>query len=178
MRESSKAALGGIIAALSVSIMLLTYLSPVLVYTVPVIAGLLLLVIVNEIGYHWAIGTYTAISLLSLFMIADKEAAVFYVMLFGYYPILKFFITAKIRNRFLLFFIKLLVFNAALFLSLAVCSFVFHIDYSELTSGGKIFSAVFVVLMNLVLFIYDFLIGSLTVLYRVKIQKRIRKLFR
>ena len=51
MRESSKAALGGIIAALSVSIMLLTYISPLLVYTVPVISGLLLLIIVTEIGY-------------------------------------------------------------------------------------------------------------------------------
>ncbi len=64
MRESSKAALGGIIAALSVSMMLLTYLSPLLVYTAPVLAGLLLLIIVNEIGYRWAIGTYAAIGML------------------------------------------------------------------------------------------------------------------
>ena len=34
MRESAKAALGGMIAALSVSIMLLTYLSPFLVYSI------------------------------------------------------------------------------------------------------------------------------------------------
>ena len=78
MRESSKAALGGIVSALAVIAMLVTYLSPLLVYTAPPLAGILLILIVNEIGYRWAFGTYVSISLLSVFLIADKESAVFY----------------------------------------------------------------------------------------------------
>ncbi len=178
MRESAKSALGGIIAALSVSFMLMTYLSPFLVYTVPVIAGILLLVIVTEIGYRWAFGTYVAISLLSLFLIADKEAAVFFVMLFGYYPILRDFITGKIRFKIIIALIKLFVFNAALFLSIAVCNYVFHIDYSELTAGGKYFFVIFVLLMNAVLWLYDYLIKVLTELYKKKLQKKLRALFK
>ena len=69
--------------------MLITYFSPLLVYTAPPFAGILLIVIVNEIGYRWALGTYVAISLLSVFLIADKESAVYFTMFFGYYPILK-----------------------------------------------------------------------------------------
>lgn len=178
MRESSKAALGGIIAALSVSVMLLTYISPVLVYTVPVFAGMFLLVIVEEIGYKWGIGTFAAVSLLSVFMIADKEAAVFYTMLFGYYPILREFICGKIKNRLVLFLIKLFVFNASLFIAIAVCSYVFLIDYSEFSDGGKIMMIVYIVMMNAVLFLYDLLIAKFTLLYKHKLQKRIRKMFK
>ena len=178
MRESSKAALGGIIAALSVSVMLLTYISPVLVYTVPVFAGMFLLVIVEEIGYQWGIGTFAAVSLLSVFMIADKEAAVFYTMLFGYYPILREFISGKIKNRLILFLIKLFVFNVSLFVAIAVCSYVFHIDYSEFSEGGKIMMAVYIIMMNAVLFLYDLLIAKFTLLYKNKLQKRIRKMFK
>ena len=178
MRDSAKSALGGIIAALSVSFMLMTYLSPFLVYTVPVIAGILLLVIVTEIGYRWAFGTYVAISLLSLFLIADKEAAVFFVMLFGYYPILRDFISGKIKYKIVVLLIKLLVFNSALFLSIAACNYVFHIDYGELTNGGKTFFVVFVLLMNIILWLYDYLIKVLTVLYKTKLQKKLRSLFK
>ena len=63
MKESSKAALGGIVSALAVVVMLCTYISPLLVYTAPPFAGVLLLLIVNELGYKWSLGTFFAISL-------------------------------------------------------------------------------------------------------------------
>ena len=96
MRESSKAALGGIVAALAVVVMLATYISPLLVYTAPPFAGLLLIFIIKEIGYSWAFGTYAAVSLLSVFVIADKESAVFFTFFFGFYPILRSFLCKKI----------------------------------------------------------------------------------
>jgi len=178
MRESSKSALGGIIAALAVSIMLITYISPFLVYTAPPFAGILLIVIVSELNYKWAVGTYTAISLLSLFLLADKEAAVFFVMLFGYYPILRGFIYSKLNNKILLCGIKLFVFNLALFLSVSICNFVFGIDYAEITDGGIWFIILFIAAMNVILFLYDFLIAKVTLLYKTRIQKRIRALFK
>ena len=46
------------------------------------------------------------------------------------------------------------------------------------TKGGKLFIIFFAVLMNLVLFLYDFLIGKLTVLYKYKIHKKVRQLFK
>ena len=178
MRESAKAALGGIIAALSVSIMLLTYISPFLVYTAPVFAGLLLIVIVSEIGYKWAIGTYTAISLLAIFMIADKEAAVFFIMLFGYFPILREYLSEKLKFKVVFFILKLMLFNLALAASIAICNFVFHIDYSEFSDKGKLYIAAFLILMNAVLFLYDYLIGKAILLYKKRIQKRVRQLFK
>ena len=98
MRESTKAALGGIVSALAVIVMLVTYLSPLLVYTAPPFAGILLILIVNELGNKWAVGTYVSISLLSIFFIADKESAVFFTMFFGYYPILKLWMDAHLKR--------------------------------------------------------------------------------
>ena len=178
MRDSSKSALGGIIAALSVSIMLLTYLSPFFVYTAPQFAGVTLLVIVAELGYKWAFGAYAAISLLSLFLIADKEAAVFYVMLFGYYPILRGLIEQKIRNTALRVIVKLLLFNAALLISVAVCNYVFMIDYGELMEEGWFILALYIVLMNIALFVYDHLLRICSDIYMRRLHKRIRGLFK
>ncbi len=178
MRESSKAALGGIIAALAVSILLLTYISPFLVYTAPVFAGLLLLIIVSEIGYKWALGTYTAISILSLFFIADKEAAVFFVMLFGYYPILRELLLEKIKNAAIRVLIKFIIFNVSLALSILICNFIFHIDYSDFTEGGKIFIAIIILMLNAVLFIYDFLLAKFTLIYKKRLQKKVRQMFK
>ena len=178
MRDSSKSALCGIIAALSVSIMLLTYISPFLVYAMPVFAGMFLIVILDEISGKWAFGTYTAVSLLSFFLIADKEAAVFYVLLFGYYPILRTWLIHKIRNGILRIMIKFIVFNLSLFASIGVCSFVFNIDYSEFSEKGMIYLIFVILLMYVLFFIYDFLLAVMTKLYILKVKDRIEKLFK
>ena len=178
MRESLKIALGGMIAALSVVIMLITYLSPFLVYTAPPFAGLLLICVLEEIDRKWAFGVYVAISLLSLFLIADKEAAVFYTMFFGYYPVLRSALEKKLKKKLPVFFIGLLVFNLSAAGAIAVCAFVFHVDYSEFSEYGRILTALFILLMNLCFFFYDVLLRKLKQLYLIKIQPRLRKLFR
>jgi len=176
MRESSKAALCGIVSGLAVVVMMVTYLSPLLVYTAPPIAGLLIAFIVEELGYKWAGGVFTAISLLSVFLIADKEAAVFFTMFFGWYPILMP-VLEKVRPAFIRWLIKLVIFSASLFCAVFICSKVFGIDYSEFGEGGKIFIVLFVVLFIVLLAVYDILIRKLLPLYRMKGQKRLHKLF-
>ncbi len=177
MRESSKAALGGIIAALSVVIMLITYISPLLVYTVPPFAGILLIIIVKEISRRWAFGTYAAVSVLSMLFIADREAAVFFVFFFGYYPILRDFITEKIKNKTVLFLLKLVIFNAALIAAVYTCSYVFHIDYSEFSTTGEAMIFLFWGLMNIVFISYDYFIFRLLILYDNRIKKQFTRLF-
>ncbi len=177
MRESSKAALGGIISALAVVIMASTYISPVLVYTAPAFAGLLLLVIVNEISYKWAIGTFVSVSLLSIFMIADKEAAVFFTFFFGYFPILSKFLEKAIRRNWLRNLIKVMIFNASCIICVVVSLFVFGISYDDFQNEGALFMLVFFVLMNVFFFVYDRLVSSLQVLYIRKLKKKFRKLF-
>lgn len=177
MRESTKAAIGGIISALAVVIMLCTYISPLLVYTAPPFAGLLLILIVNELGYKWAIGTYISISLLSVFVIADKESGVFFTMLFGYYPILAIFFDEKFKNKVIKQIIKLFIFNGACVSSVVICMVVFNISYDDLFEDGIVFFVLFAVLLNVLFFVYDILVTRLQLLYKLRIQKKFRKLF-
>lgn len=178
MRESAKAALGGIVSALAVVVMLITYLSPLLVYTAPPFAGILLILIVNELGYKWGIGTYVSISILSVFFIADKESAVFFTMFFGYYPILKLWMDRHLKIKPLRVLLKLLIFNASVAASVAICIFVFHIPYDDFTEGGYILLVVFWVMLNFLLVVYDYLITALQNLYIRKFRKRLLKIFR
>ena len=81
-------AMGGVFAALAVVIMNLGGLIPVATYTTPVLCMLLLKFVLLTCGKKIAWTWYTAVSLLSLLMAPDKEAAAVFTFL-GYYPILK-----------------------------------------------------------------------------------------
>lgn len=178
MRQSSKAALGGIVSALAVILMLITYISPLFVYTAPPLAGILLIPIIKECGAKWAVGTYAAISLLSVFIIADKESAVFFTLFFGYYPIFKLYVDKKIASRAVRIILKLLLYNFSVALSVAVCMFVFNISYDDFEDGGKIFFILFAVLLNVLLFVLDILISKLVILYDIKLKKLFRRVFK
>ena len=178
MHESTKAALGGIISALAVIVMLVTYLSPLLVYTAPPFAGLLLILIVNELGNKWAIGTYVSISLLSVFFIADKESAVFFTMFFGYYPILKLWLDAHLKIRPLRIILKLMIFNLSIAAAVAICIFVFHIPYDDFTDTGFFMVGIFWVMLNGLLAVYDFLVSTLQRLYDNRLKKELRRIFK
>lgn len=177
MRESSKAALSGIIAALSVVIMLITYLSPILVYTAPPLAGILLIVIIKEISYKWATSTYFAISILALLFIADKESAVFFTFFFGYYPILHSLIHSKLRNLPLICLLKFGVFNVALLSAVCVSTFVFNIDYSDFDLTSKAFAVLFWGMMNLIFVLYDIVLKRLNEVYDKKLKKFFARTF-
>lgn len=109
-KKSSKTAVGGVITALSIVLMFLTSVIPTLTYALPAAAGFLITLIVIEIDKKWALGVYVAVSLLSVLLIADKEAAVMYIMFFGYYPIVKA-IFEKHFHSMLLWVLKFAVFN-------------------------------------------------------------------
>ncbi len=65
IRNSSKTALGGIIAALSVTTMFLTAVFTTLSYALPAAAGILLVVVVIDVDKKWAFGVYAATALLA-----------------------------------------------------------------------------------------------------------------
>ena len=177
VKESSKAALCGITSALAVVVMLSTYISPFLVYAAPAFAGLLLLPVLNEINSKWALGTYITVCLVSIFIIADKEASVFYALFFGYYPILAFILNKKIRSRLIRFIIKLPIFNLSYVASILICMYVFAIDFDDFTGEDILISILYIPLLNLLFVVYDILVSRLQQLYIIRFQKKIRKLF-
>ena len=86
-------------AALEVVLMMITGVVPVGTYAFPCFAGALTLAIVIEYGWKWALGVFGVAAVLSALFAADKEAVLYFIAIFGYYPILKNPIERRIKNR-------------------------------------------------------------------------------
>ena len=83
-RKSWAMAYCGMAAALSVALMLLGAVVPVLMFIAPAVASLLIATVCVE-----CLTAYGAVSLLSLLFVPDKEVALVFVFLLGYYPLVK-----------------------------------------------------------------------------------------
>ena len=88
-RKSWAMAYCGMAAALSVALMLLGAVVPVLMFIAPAVASLLIATVCVECGRTMALTAYGAVSLLSLLFVPDKEVALVFVFLLGYYPLAK-----------------------------------------------------------------------------------------
>lgn len=164
---------GGIVTAVCTVLMFLTGLIPVGTYALPAIAGVVLVLIVIEIGVRWAWAVYAAVSLLSILLAADKEAAVLFALFFGYYPILKSNIE-RVRGRLFQWMIKLAVFNA-------LWSPVFSSQSGPEHPGGSftLFGIylpwVFLLAGNAVFVLYDYALTGLISTYVFRFRHVVRK---
>lgn len=174
MSKSGKIALGGLLTALGVVLMFLTGLIPIGTYALPAIAGVLLIVAVIEIGAKWAWMIYAAVAVLSLLFAADKEAALLFVLFFGYYPVLKSFLE-RISNKVLSWISKFAVFNVAV-----VACFFLAVNFLQLPEDSfTVFDIylpwVFLILGNAVFLIYDIALSGLVATYVEKLHHRVTK---
>ena len=178
MKNSSKTAMGGMIAALSLVIMLLTAVIPYLQYALPAMSGALLIVMVIEISKSWALCSYVAVSILSFLILPNKEAAMVYFAFFGCYPILKPVLESKIKNNIICWIAKALFFNAAAIAAYSVIIYVFGIPLDETEEFGKWAVPILLGLGNVMFVLYDIFITRLVTIYLRRWQKKFRKLFR
>ena len=145
-------ALGGVLAALAVVVMSMGTLIPVATYVCPMICCLILQLILKICGKKIAWSWYGAVSILSLLMAPDKEAAAVFLAL-GYYPILK---PKFDRKRGKLFW-KLLFFNTVILLTYWLLMHLFGFDQltAEFGEMGMAMTAVLLLLGNVTFFLLD-----------------------
>lgn len=173
-KESSKIAFCGLMVALSVVLMLTGGLIPIATYCAPMAGGLLLLPILLEYGKKSAWTAYAAVSLITLFLGVDKEAAFFYLFL-GHYPLLKWEIE-RIKNRRLHLPCKLLFFNTSIILMYCILGFLLNMQalIQEFIDMGGVLLFVFLITLNLCMLLYDRLLFPMIYLYANKIKPRLR----
>ena len=104
----------GVLCALAVLILYLGAMIEVLDLSMSAIASLLIVLIVIEMGHSYAWMTYIAVSILSVVLLPQKLAAIFFAVFMGFYPIVKSYIE-RIRSVVVCWGLKLCVANAALF---------------------------------------------------------------
>ena len=171
---SYKVALGGVISALCILAMFMTSVAPFLYITLPMIAGALLVIIVVEVNVSWAFLTYVAVSLLSIFVTFDKEAAIIFIMFFGHYPILKYKIE-KIPFKLLKFLLKLLIFNLCIVASYQVTIHLLGLDelIADVAFLGEYGIYILWALSNLFFLVYDNVLSGCLDLYLKYLKPKI-----
>ena len=117
--ESQKIALCGVLSALSVVVLLVGNVLQIGTYAAPMLASFLLIPVLEDYGKKYALLLYAVVSLLSLFLVPDKELVLFYVLVLGYYPVLRVQLN-NIRRGVLRWMAKFGCFNAAVVIMYAL----------------------------------------------------------
>ena len=164
MRPSNKIAFCGMMAALSVVVMILGHVLGLGLYISPMIAGLCLIPIGKKFGekYQWML--WAVVSLLCFLMVSEVEQNLMYLTLFGLYPILypRF---ERLPQR-LKWPCKLLYFNLA---AVGVEALVMLLLVPEAIVPWA--AVLMLVLGNAIFVMYDFIIPRSELLFRKYLGK-------
>ena len=167
----------GMAAALSVALMLLGAVFPIAMFIAPAVAGFLIATVCVECGKTMALTAYGAVSLLSLLFVPDKEVALTFVFLLGYYPLAKPYFE-RIRPALLRAVCKLLLCNGGI---LAMYGLVLLLVPAgsiaeELRTTALAVSLVTLAMGNAAFLLYDRALHNMLMLYKVVWQPRLHKM--
>lgn len=158
MRTNAKQmALGGILAALAVIIMSLGGLIPVATYVCPMLCAILQFTVLKFCGKRVAWAWYGAVSILSLILGPDKEAAAVFVFL-GYYPIIK----PKMDTYPLKWLWKGILFNVSVLVMYWLLIHLFGMAQvaAEFTELGIAMTVLMLVMGNVIFFLLDKILNN------------------
>lgn len=172
MKNSKVIAYSGVATALSVVMLFLGSIFWVLGYTMPLVASLVMIILLDSISQKSALLTFISTSIISFILLNDKECVLLYILFFGYYPLIRDKIN-DIKPKFLSYLLKFVSFNAAMVLTQILCVYVFGIPFDDML--GKWGIVVFVLCLNLVFVVFDKLYTLLLKLYRIKLKKKVEK---
>lgn len=166
----------GMAAALSVVLMLLGAVFPIAMFIAPAVASFLIATVCVECGKTMALTAYGAVSLLSLLFVPDKEVALTFVFLLGYYPLAKPYFE-RIRPALLRAVCKLLLCNGGI---LAMYGLVLLLVPAgsiaeELRTTAMAVSLVTLAMGNAAFLLYDRALHNMLMLYKVVWQPRLTK---
>lgn len=173
--KSQKAALCGVLAALSVVLLLAGSALQVGTYAAPMLAAFLLIPVQVEYGPRYALLLYLATAVLALLLVPETELALFYTLAVGHYPVLRCALRA-VRPAVLRWALTFLAFNAAVALLYALLAALLGpAVWRELTGDGLPMLLVLLGMGNAAFFLYDRALGALTRYYRLALRPRLRR---
>ena len=157
--ESQKIALCAVLSALSVVVLLVDNVLQIGTYAAPMLASFLLIPVLEDYGKKYALLLYAVVSLLSLFLVPDKELVLFYVLV-------------RWMAKFGCFNAAVVVMYALLIVVLAPPELV-----QEFAAEGTPMLLALLALGNLSFWLCDRALTAITPLYRQRIAPRLKKKF-
>ncbi len=165
--QSRKAALCGMMAALSVVILCLGGLIPLATFACPMLAMLCLLPAICEYGQGTALLLYGAVAILSLLLCPDKEIAFFYAFL-GWYPAVR--VQLDRIPKIARWLAKCGLFSAAMLVMYALLLYLFQLEavVEEFAEYSTAMAAELLILGNVTFLVFDQALARITTLYQKK----------
>ena len=156
------------LSALGVVFLYIGSVIQVMDITMAVVASICCVLAVIEFGgsYPWLVYAVTGVA--SLIILPQKEAAVIYILFFGFYPILKQKLEKK--RRLTAWILKELIFNVSLAVMLILSSLLLTADGTE---PLPVFLS-FVAIAEVTFPIYDIALTRLITVYVYRIRKKIK----
>ena len=168
--KARQVALGGVLGALAVSVLLLGGVIPVAVYVAPMLASMVLAFLLTRLPTGLCRVWYVGVSVLALLLVPDKETAFVFVFL-GPYPLLRRHLQPL--PRLLRLGGKLLYFNLAVGAMYALLFWVLRLD-SLVQEAGELTLWLLLLLLglgNVTFLLFDVLLGRGEAILRARRPK-------
>ena len=172
MKKVKKTAFAGIFIALSVVILFIGSLIETLDMTVAALASFVITLAIIELGAYYPAAIYVGTSVLGLLLLPNKYGALIYCLFYGFYPMVKSKLEAKIKPRALLFGIKLLIF--AVSQTAVELLWIFIFAHGAMESTLPIIAAT-VALALITFVVFDFALSYISAVYIHKWRKYVKK---
>ena len=167
----------GMAAALCVALMLLGAVIPIAMFIAPALAGFLIATVCVECGRPMALTAYAAVSLLAILFVPDKEVALIFVFLLGYYPLAKPWFD-RVRPAVLRWACKLLLCNGAIAAMYGLLLLLIPAGSiaRELRGTALAVTLATVAMGNVAFLLYDRALRNLLAVYRLVWQPKLHRM--
>lgn len=165
--NSKKIALNGILGALAVVSLLLAAIIPTNTLSFYALSSFFISVVIVENGIRAGWLFFVATSLLSLIVVPEKLALVPYVVFFGIYGIVKYYIE-KLNKLALEYVLKFIYFN--------ICAGIAVVTVRQLFNTALVSRLpwwLLVIALEIVFFVYDYVYTLFIGYYRDKLRSRL-----
>ncbi len=145
--------------------------------TLATFSALIIWIALLEFGKKTAWGIYFPTAAIAVFFLPSKFPALFFTFVTGWYPMLKLFITKKIKKKPLLAFVKLVVFNAVslgLIFGIELFGEALGFVFDEEFTNAWLITVL--ILCNIAFVVTDILMDKLVIVYIYKIRDKLIKL--
>lgn len=169
----------GVMCGLALALMFVLGFVPSFEYLTPAAAGILIWVIRERLGIKYGLVSYAAVGILCLIITTNYEAAMMFLFLLGYYPILREFLQ-KIKIAPLRWLAKLAIYAAASIASYLLLIYIFGLTYllEQMEVFGRYAALVLLGMGAAAFVIYDVFLALFKPFYTKvilpKLQKRMK----
>lgn len=174
--QSRRIALCGVLAALTVVILLAGHALGIGTYAAPMLASFLLIPSLVEYGPRAALTQYAAAAVLGLLLVPDPELSLFYALVLGPYPVLKTWLD-RLHPAILRWAAKLAVFNLSTAVLYGLLQLVFLPGILDTMPATAALMGLLVVMCNVAFVLCDHAVAALTMVYRLRLRRYWKKRF-